>query len=145
MGGSETCNPNGGSSPWMRGAPQVGFSVFMRRIKWQIPPTDFRLPECTLPRPPPPKQLESSAMPGNHGFRLYKDQGVGPVRPYSTEDNPEQPIRTMQSRTRVLSLQYGELLAKSRDLQSEFMARPKEGAEVGDHGEDEHSHPSDLT
>src|SRR5260370_3916838 len=52
-------------------------------------PTDFRSPECTLPRPPPPKQLESSAMAGNHGFSLYTDQVADPLRPYSTEGNPQ--------------------------------------------------------
>src|SRR5262252_3544460 len=30
--GSETSNPSCSSSPWMRGAPQDGFSDFMRRI-----------------------------------------------------------------------------------------------------------------
>jgi hypothetical protein len=41
--GSEIVKPSFSSSPWMRGAPHVGFSTAMRKISARISlPTDFR-------------------------------------------------------------------------------------------------------
>ena len=79
-------------------------------------------------------------MPGNHGFRLDHDQGLGPAGPQSAEHNPEQPIKAIQLRARLLALKHGKLLAKGSGFQSEIVTRQKEGAEVGDHrtGKSEH-------
>src|ERR1700737_3651399 len=42
---SDTLKPSFSSSPWMRGAPQVGFSATMRKIRTRISPlTRFRPP-----------------------------------------------------------------------------------------------------
>jgi hypothetical protein len=83
-------------------------------------------------------------MPAHYSLRLDKDQRFGPARPYSAEDDPEQPITATQFRTRMLSLEDGELLTKGDCFQGEFVARQDESAEIGDQTEKEDSHRSDL-
>jgi hypothetical protein len=66
--GSETLNPSWTNSPWMRGAPQPGFSAFMRRISWRISLVTFGRPGWR--DSPSPKQTEAGTMPGHNGFRF---------------------------------------------------------------------------
>jgi len=107
--------------------------------------THLRSAPSTKPGPPPPKQTEARTMPGNHGLRLDKDQGLGPAGPQSAEHNPEQPIKAIQLRARLLALKHGKLLAKGSGFQSEIVTRQKEGAEVGDHRTGKSEHLSDIS
>src|ERR1035441_1348847 len=48
---------------------------------------------------PPPEQLETLTLPINHGVRLDKDKGVGPVAPDLAEQNPEGSVGGQIGRT----------------------------------------------
>ena len=66
------------------------------------------------------------------------------ARPQLAERNSEQPVQTVQLGPPLFPFEHGELLAKGGGLQSEIVARHKEGAEVGDHRESERDHPSNV-
>lgn len=70
----------------------------------QLPnfPIDCGPPQFALPTLPSPIPAESSSMPGDHRFRLYDKQRRAPVRPEATEPNPEQSIRSVQTKPGAL-------------------------------------------
>ena len=75
---SPTSMPSLSSSPWMRGAPQSGFSRLSLRISSRTSlgsaggqGSDF----------PSPEQPEALAVPGNDSLRLDDDQGRSPIAP----------------------------------------------------------------
>jgi hypothetical protein len=43
---SDTSKPSMSGSPWMRGAPQVGFSATIRKIRFRISFDSLFLPAC---------------------------------------------------------------------------------------------------
>ena len=138
--GSEISNPSWSSSSWMRGAPQVGFSVFMRRINCRISALivgrprrrsrdrhrqNSRKPErCQETTVSGLTMISAPAQPGHNRRSTIQKSGS----------------RAIQLRTRLLALKHGKLLAKGSGFQSEIVTRQKEGTEVGDHrtGKSEH-------
>jgi len=54
-------------------------------------------------------------MPTDDGFGSYDMQRVAPARPGTSQERPEKPIKTIQSRFGPFPLQDGDLLAKRED------------------------------
>jgi hypothetical protein len=59
-------------------------------------------------------------MPGNDSIRLNHDKRLFLFRPNLVEQDPEQPIMSSQQGTRMFSLKYNELMAKSDDFKTEI-------------------------
>jgi hypothetical protein len=55
-------------------------------------------------------------MPGHSRVGLDENESVGPVIPYPANDNPEQPIESIQLGARSLPFVNGKLMAKSGRL-----------------------------
>jgi len=72
-----------------------------------------------------PVQLEASAMPANDGFGNDEDELPFPVRPKSTQQNPEQLIEGWNMRPWMLSLEDGELLPQDEVFKQKLATRPK--------------------
>ena len=81
-------------------------------------------------------------MPGDNGFRLDDDQDAAPCRPKAAEQNPTSPILDSQPGTRLLSLEYTQLLPGGKDLKAETVTGAQEGAEAGDQAHEECNHGS---
>ena len=75
-------------------------------------------------------------MPGDNGFRFDNDQHVAPCRPKPAQQNPEHPILRSQSRARMFSLEYAQLLAQGKDLEAEIVAGTEESAEAGEEADE---------
>ena len=56
------------------------------------------------------------AMPGDYRVRLDENESFGPITPDPPNDNPEQPIESIQLGARVLAFVNRKLLAKSGRL-----------------------------
>jgi hypothetical protein len=52
-----------------------------------------------------------------------RTQGIGPIRPQAPQRNPEQPMKSVQPRARLLALKNGKLLPKGSSLQDEIVPR----------------------
>ena len=112
---SATSWPNRSSSDRILGAPQVGFSRDMRRIRSRIsrsmggrpgfPALDFHRQYSLNP-----------SMPSDDRFGLHDDQGGSPVRPEPGEPYPEDAVAVPQLRTFDGLLEDGNLLSQCEVL-----------------------------
>ena len=87
---------------------------------------DLRIDEWTsgsLAALPGPVELESLAMPADHGLWLHDDQGVLPVGPQTAESGPECAINLRQLGALGLALHNRQLLSQGEVLESEFALR----------------------
>jgi len=87
---SETSKPSIRSSPWMRGAPHVGFSTTIRKINSRTSSTSV-----VSDGPPDlgdqlPVQTESAPVPTHHGFGPDRNEGLLPSGPESADGDPEE-------------------------------------------------------
>ena len=104
------------SSPWMRGAPQSGFSRLIFRISLRISfDTDGR-PVWPLADFPGSEKSESFAVPSDDGGRFDDAQIRAPFGPGSTKPSPQAPVESIQLRLLHRALQYAELMAEADDL-----------------------------
>ena len=83
---------------------------------------------CTFPagsgvstRDPFPVQLESGAMPANHGIGMHNDKNPSPIGPESPQDDPEQTVMDSQPRPRLPHRR--KLLPECKVLQYQLTAR----------------------
>ena len=79
-------------------------------------------------------------MPCDNGFRFDNDQDVAPCRPEAAEQDPKYSILDSQSRVRLFSLEYAQLLTEGKDLEAEVVARTEECAKAGDEGDKKWNH-----
>ncbi len=84
-------------------------------------------------------------MPGHHCFRFDQYESIGPTRIPSPQHHPEEPVRTSESRSRLLTLEHRELLSESSGFQCEFVTRQEEGTNVCDDCKNERTHRSDVS
>ncbi len=123
---SEMSKPSLSSSPWMRGAPHVGFSATIRKISSRTSLLIGLLPtSCVGSRNPSPIQPKACTMPANDRLRGNQDQWSLPARPNSSQNDPEQLVDGTQSRTRSLGVESQQLLPKSEVFQDEFFSGAK--------------------
>jgi hypothetical protein len=109
--------PSFSSSPWIRGAPQSGFSRLIFRINWRV---SF----ATVGRPGRPRRIfhvQNSRKPlrcqPNDGFRPDDDQGRSPIAPDFAQPSPEEPIGGCQFRPLHRATQDAELVPKCQGFQ----------------------------
>ena len=102
----------------MRGAPQVGFSATIWKIKSRIcleilrpPPIRFRTLQSTAQY-----SFEPSLMPPHHRLGEDQKERLFPVGPETARHDPEEFVKWTQSGSRVLAFQDGELLAEGEVL-----------------------------
>ena len=73
-------------------------------------------------------------------FRFDDDQDVAPCRPDAAEQDPKYSILDSQSRVRLFSLEYAQLLTEGKDLKAEVVARTEECAEAGEEADKKWNH-----
>ena len=78
---------------------------------------------------PCPKQPETLAVPSNHGFRLDDDERGSPVAPKLQQACPEESIRSGEFRPLHGTLQNGELMPQSENLDLKGCAAAEAGQE----------------
>ena len=77
--------------------------------------TDFRgdpRPTAARAGSPTPVEAETSAVPAGHGVGHDDDENVLPAGPVAAEGGPEQPVQTVQSWSRSLAFEHGDLLSE---------------------------------
>ena len=92
-------------------------------------------PAAARTRPPAPVEPKAGSMPADDGFWLDDQEDVGPAGPDAAERSPKQSVARIQGRPGSLALQYGDLLPKSEDLQSDVTMGTKEDEECIQHGD----------
>ena len=73
-----------------------------------------------------PIPSESSPVPAGHSIRSDQIEALLPVGPESAKGNPKQLVEQTQSWFRMPAFQDDELLAESKVLQHQVLARTKE-------------------
>ena len=79
-------------------------------------------------------------MPTDDGFGFYDMQRVAPARPCTSQERPEQPIKTIQSRFGPFPLQDGDLLAKREDFDRNISTTLEEDTGRGNQGQEKSNH-----
>jgi len=124
----------------MRGAPQVGFSAAMRKIKARISLlTGFRPPGLCTPEMSRQYRRNPRAMPPNHGSGCNQNQRLFPANPKPSQHDPEQLVQSAESPARSPCAQSQELLAEGQVFEDEILSR----TEGTDNPADEVSEPRD--
>ena len=77
--------PSLSSSPWMRGAPQRGFSRHILRIRSRTSREMTGLSGLAAPHFPGAEQSKRGTLPSNDGFRLDDGERRAPVAPEAAE------------------------------------------------------------
>ena len=67
--------------------------------------------EAPWARSQAPEQTKASPVPADNRFRFDDNQNVSPHRPKAPEQDPEYAILNSQSRARMFSLEYAQLLS----------------------------------
>jgi len=92
--GSDTLKPSISSSPCMRGAPRVGFSAAIRKIRARISlPTGFRPPTCLAPESHFPYRRKPARCHSTTVRGVTRMKRGFPSRPEPSQKNPEQFVR----------------------------------------------------
>src|SRR5450759_5075336 len=124
---SDTSKPSIRSSPWMRGAPQLGLSATIRKINSRIcleilrpPPTGFRTLQSMAQYSLNPDRCQRATVSG----RTIKEC-LFPLGPEPASYDPEKLVDGSQPWPRLLALKDGELLAKGEVFEHQTAARPK--------------------
>src|ERR1700688_5038681 len=113
----------------MRGAPQVGFSATIRKIKARTSLlTRFRPPTWLILETHVQIQTKSRSMPVHDGSRSDQDERLPPPGPAHSQRNPEQLVQGSQSTARSLRVQSQQLPTESQVFEDQVLPRT-EGAD----------------
>jgi hypothetical protein len=85
--------------------------------------TDQRPPGTFTPGLELPKQLETLSMPPNDSFGFEDDQGLLPIAPESTKQDPEEAIPVAKSGSFGRPFHSGQLLAERKVFQNQIGIR----------------------
>src|ERR1700693_5791043 len=89
--------------------------------------------DCFAPGVKAPIKTETLTMPPHHRFRLNDQKRLGPVRPEVAQQNPKQPVGTLQPCPLGAALQNNQLVLQSNDFKSEMVARSNEALQPGEY------------
>jgi len=70
-------------------------------------------------------ETKTHSVPADHGFRRDDDEGLLPAGPGSASNYPKEPVEGTKARSRMPTLQHGELLTQGKILE-EAPTRPQE-------------------
>jgi hypothetical protein len=112
------------SSPWIRGAPQVGFARCISMMRSRISGSS-RAPRSAVPAP---VQAEALSVPADHGLRADEEESLTPSRPKPRKPGPEHPVGGLKvdALSGALALEDEQLLAKRENLGLQLRARPQQ-------------------
>src|SRR6202030_4567654 len=106
----------------MRGAPQVGFSATIRKIKARSSLlTHFRPTTCLNLETQVQYKRNPFPMPVHDGSRSDQDERLAPPGPASSQRNPEQLVQGSQSMARPLHVQSQQLLTERQVFKDEVL------------------------
>ena len=120
--------PRLSNSPRIQGAPQSGFSRFIRRMRWRI---SRDTAGCRSPRKLDFRfqYRQTFAVPTNRGFRLRDEAAVPTAGPQTVELDPNCPVEGREPTSPVLLLLEGrQLVTEGHDLKLELGPGPKPGS-----------------
>src|ERR1700675_3291927 len=84
---------------------------------------------------------ESSAVPTEYGVGLNHLQASPPTGPESVQDNPEEPVATVEAQaTRRVLLKNRKLVTKREDLRLQGSTCSKSGGEQSEKGDEKRAH-----
>ena len=143
---SDTLKPSFKSSPWMRGAPQVGFSATMRKISARISwLTRFRPPLCLaweshLQYSRKPARCQPTTVLGcNHDERRF------PSSPESSQHDPEQLVQRSEPMAGSFGVQSNQLLAEGQVFEDEILTRAESAQKPAEEMAERCDHAKNLT
>ena len=113
------------NSPWMRGAPHVGFSTTMRKIRSRTSLLEGFLPAARQSATAKTSTTEIQAMPTHHRFWGHEQERFLPPRPQLAESDPEHLVDRAQSPPRSFGMESQQLLTQCQILQHEILAGAK--------------------
>ena len=117
----------------MRGAPQVGFSSAIDRMRSRSSGVIFGRPGRRRERKRQYQRnrgpTEPGAMPAHDRLRLHHRQHARPFLPATPEAQPEKTIAKAQPGSRIFTLEDSDLLPEGNELQSEVISRAEENTE----------------
>lgn len=73
-------------------------------------------------------------------LRLHNDQNLSPPGPDPAQGRPEQPVKLIQPRTRLLPLEHGDLLPQGENLNCSAVPTEDEDSDSGREGSGEFEH-----
>lgn len=83
-------------------------------------------------------------MPTDHRLGRDHDERLFPLRPKSTDGNPEKLVEDAEARPRAAPLQHGELLPEHEVLEDEIPAATEEAEERSEAEQMQIEHGSEL-
>ena len=129
----------------MRGAPQVGFSATIRKIKARTSLlTRFR-PPTWLIGDPRPIQTKSRSMPVHDGSRSDQDERLPPPGPAHSQRNPEQFVQGSQSTARSLRVQSQQLPTESQVFEDEVRPATERSDQPAEEMSERHDHGKNFS
>src|SRR5258708_7503603 len=137
----EACNPSLASSSRMRGLPQVGLTLHIRRMSW----INFRV-LCGSPTPPSglpsPEHPESGSLPADDSLWPEEDQWCFPSWPSSLQHHPETSIPPAELWPWRSPLKDRDLVPQGQNFQRDFVPTPEQGPRVDQHDPEKCKHTS---
>jgi hypothetical protein len=79
-------------------------------------------------------------MPLHNRFGFHQEERTFPIRPYSTDCDPEAAVQSGQLGSPILSLQHRDLLSESRVLQQQCSSTAKKANDDSERERDEVRH-----
>ena len=120
--------PSFSNSPWMRGAPQPGFSLVRAADEVANLAWDGWTPGLASPNLPRPEEAKCVAVPGNDCFGFDDDQRRTPVRPDAGETDPQETVGCVQLRALLRrALKHADLMPQDNILQLQRSAGFQDG------------------
>src|SRR5487761_52160 len=95
-------------------------------------------------RDQPPIHLKTGPVPTDHRLGRDHDERLFPLRPKSTDGNPEKLVEDAEARPRAAPLQHGELLPEHKVLEDEIPAATEEAEERSEAEQKQIEHGSEL-
>jgi hypothetical protein len=103
----------------------------MRWMRWRSSGSSLGRPTEGAREPPPPVELEPSAVPGEDGGGLNDEEVVAPTRPQAGQPDPEDPIPMGEPGSGDGSLKDQQLMAELKVLQGDRRRLDEQGAKEG--------------
>ena len=130
----------------MRGAPQVGFSATIRKIKARTSLlTRFRPPTWRTLETHVPIQTKPRSMPVHDGSRSDQDERLPPPGPERSQRNPEQLVQGSQSAARLLRVESQQLPTESQVFEDEVYPATERTDQPGEEMSERHDHGKNFS
>src|SRR5215469_2527331 len=133
------------NSPWMRGAPHVGFSTTMRKIRSRTSLLEGFLPAARQSATAKTSTTEIQAMPTHHRFWGHEQERFLLPRPQLLERDPKHHVDRAQLPPRSFGMESQQLLTQGQILQHEVLVASKCADKPADEVPKQRNHGKNLS